>query len=358
MEAKLDPAQFGNQRGISIQHYLIQMLQRILSTLDNNSKGDVFAVIANLVDWDNAFPRQCPKLGIESFIENGVRPSLIPLLVNYFQDRKMSVKWHGCRSAPRIIRGGGPQGATLGLLEYLSQSNKSADCVDVKDRFKFVDDLTILEIVNLLTIGITSMNMKQTVPSDLPSHNQFIPAQNLQSQKWLDQINKWTENQKMIINEKKTKTMLINFTEKYQFATRLQLKDENVEVINSTKLLGTIISDDLKWDLNTQNLVKKANARMALLRKVASFGAPLEDLKTIYVLFIRSILEQSATVWHSSLSEENIKDLERVQKSAIRIILKEKYKGYKQSLAMIGSEDLETRRKNLCLDFPIKCVKK
>ena len=145
----------------------------------------------------------------------------------------------------------------------------------------------------------------------------------------------------MIINEKKTKTMLINFTEKYQFATRLQLKDENVEVINSTKLLCTIISDDLKWDLNTQNLVKKANARMALLRKVASFGAPLEDLKTIDVLFIRSILEQSATVWHSSLSEENIKDLERVQKSAIRIILIENYKGYKQSLAMVG---LETRR--------------
>jgi len=123
MEAKLDPAQFGNQRGISIQHYLIQMLRRIISTLYNNSKGDVFAVITNLVDWDNAFPRQCPKLGIESFIENGVRPSLIPLLVNYFQDRKMSVKWHGCRSVPRIIRGDGPQGATLGLLEYQSESN-------------------------------------------------------------------------------------------------------------------------------------------------------------------------------------------------------------------------------------------
>ena len=105
-------------------------------------------------------------------------------------DKKMSVKWHGCRSAPRIIRGGGPQDATLGLLEYISQSNKSADCVDVKDRFKFVDDLTILEIVNLLTIGITSMNMKQTVPSDLPSHNQFIPAQNLQSKKnWIKLIN-------------------------------------------------------------------------------------------------------------------------------------------------------------------------
>ena len=108
MEAKLDPAQFGNQKGVSIQHYLIQMLHRILSVLDNNSKGDVFAVVANMIDWNNAFPRQCPKLGVESFMKNGVRPALIPLLINYFQDRKMSVKWHGCRSIPKDIKGGGP----------------------------------------------------------------------------------------------------------------------------------------------------------------------------------------------------------------------------------------------------------
>ena len=140
------------------------MLHRILAVLDNNSKGDVFAVVASLVDWNNAFPRQCPKLGVESFLENGVRPSLIPVLVNYFQDRKMTVKWHGCQSVPKDIMGGGPQGATLGLLEYLSQSNHSADCVDVLDRFKFVDDLTILEVVNLLTVGITSFNIRLQVP--------------------------------------------------------------------------------------------------------------------------------------------------------------------------------------------------
>ena len=119
MEAKLDPAQFGNQKGISIQHYLIQMLHRILTALDTNSKGDVFAVVASLIDWNNAFPRQCPTLGVKSFMENGVRPSLIPVLINYFEDRKMSVKWHGCRSAPKHIKGGGPQGATLGLLECI-----------------------------------------------------------------------------------------------------------------------------------------------------------------------------------------------------------------------------------------------
>ena len=144
------------------------MLDRILSGLDNNSKGDVFAVVANLIDWNNAFPRQCPKLGVESFLNNGVCPSLIPVLINFFQDRKMSVKWHGCFSVPKDIKGGGQQGATLGLLEYLSQSNNSADCVGVVDRFKFVDDLTILEIVNLLSVGITSFNIKH--PNSQPVH--------------------------------------------------------------------------------------------------------------------------------------------------------------------------------------------
>ena len=66
---------------------------------------------------------------------------------------------------------------------------------------------------------------------------------------------------------------------------------------------------------------------MKIVTKVASFGASISDLKTIYFLFVRSQLEQSVVVWNSSLSAENINDLERVQKSALKIILGEKHKG-------------------------------
>ena len=113
MKVKSDPAQFGNEKGTSIQHYLIKMIHRILTVLDNNSRRETFAVVANLIDWNSAFPRQCPKLGIESFIQNGVRASLIPTLINYFQDRHMSVSWHGHQTVPTKINEGGPQGATL-----------------------------------------------------------------------------------------------------------------------------------------------------------------------------------------------------------------------------------------------------
>ena len=145
---------------------------------------------------------------------------------------------------PRKIRGGGPQGATLGILEYLAQSNNSADCVNVEERFKFVDDLTVLKIVNLITIGLSSFNLKSQVPSDIPVHGQFIPPESLKSQQWLNEINDWTRNQKMKINENKTKTM-INFTRNYQFTTRLSLNENDVEVIDSTKLLGTIITFEI-----------------------------------------------------------------------------------------------------------------
>ena len=65
-------------------------------------------------------------------------------------------------------------------------------------------------------------------------------------------------------------------------------------------------------------------------------------------------MEQSATVWHSSLTEENTNDIEGVQKSAVRIILGDTYSGYKKSLAKLDMESLKERRKQLCLNFALK----
>ena len=67
--------------------------------------------------------------------------------------------------------------------------------------------------------------------------------------------------------------MIFNFTNNHQFTIRVNIDDVKLEVIDNTKLLGTHITSDLKWDLNTINLIKKANARMQLLRKLSTFGA-------------------------------------------------------------------------------------
>ena len=88
--------------------------------------------------------------------------------------------------------------------------------------------------------------------------------------------------------KKKTKTMLFDFTSNYQFTTRLLLKNQPVEFFDSTRLLGTIISNDLSWDQNKSKIVKNANARMELVRRVASFGTPVEDIKNIYIFLLEA----------------------------------------------------------------------
>ena len=135
------------------------------------------------------------------------------------------------------------------------------------------------------------------------------------------------------------------------------IKGEKLAAVKETRLLGTIITDDLKWRRNTEYLVKKANQRMKMLHIASKFTSKFSDLKTIYKLFIRSILEQSAVVWHSSLNIKDSDELERVQKSATKIIMGNKYSDYDNALKFLQIDRLSERRKKLCLNFAKKSVK-
>ena len=73
-------------------------------------------------------------------------------------------------------------------LHYVSQSNNMSDCVPVHERLKYFDDLTVLELVKLLNIRLSSQNVKPSVPSNLPSHNQFVPNVHLKTQEYLNKI--------------------------------------------------------------------------------------------------------------------------------------------------------------------------
>ena len=255
------------------------------------------------------------------------------------------------------LNGGGPQGGLWGILEYLSQSNNNSDHISPNRKFKFIDDLSILEIVNLMSIGLSAYNFRNHVASDVPISGLFIESRNLETQEHVNKICKWTEDNKMKLNTEKSKAMIFNFTNDHQFATRVLMNNKEIQEIQETKLLGVYVNNKLNWDQNTKFLVQKANAKMRLLHKLVKFGVPQEDLKVIYILYIRSHLEQSCQVWHSSLTSENVTDLERVQKNALRIILQERYLTYTNALEVLALDSLYDRREKLCLLFAKKCLK-
>ena len=103
-----------------------------------------------------------------------------------------------------------------------------------------------------------------------------------------------------------------------------------------------------------KRIKKKANMRMGLLRKVSTFKPPLKELRLINIQYVRNILEQSCVVWNSILTMEQCENIERIQKNACRIILKNEYQCYKTALLKSNLKTLEERRVQLCLKFALK----
>ena len=58
---------------------------------------------------------------------------------------------------------------------------------------------------------------------------------------------------------------------------------------------------------------------MTILNKLYQFDVLSEELLEIYILYIRSAVQQSAMVWSSSLTKGEQGDLEKTQKVALKI---------------------------------------
>ena len=79
------------------------------------------------------------------------------------------------------------------------------------------------------------------------------------------------------------------------------------------------------------------------------------QLLSVYQLRIRSTLEFASPVFHSSLTKDQSKRIEMVQKRAI--ILGRNYNNYESAFTTLNQERHCTRREECCLNFAIKCSK-
>ena len=88
-----------------------------------------------------------------------------------------------------------------------------------------------------------------------------------------------------------------------------------------------------------------------MLRRVRELGGSTQDLLDVFVLQIRSLTEIACPVWNGSITKKNSDTLERLQKTAMKIIFGHTYKSYQKSLNLLGLKTLEERRKDVCLKF-------
>ena len=128
-------------------------------------------------------------------------------------------------------------------------------------------------------------------------------------------------------------------------------------VYPETKLVGVILSEDLRWHKNTFYICQKARQKMWMLRRMVKLGLETSTMFDVYTKEVRSILELAVPVWHSGLTKLQSTDIERIQKISFKILLGNNYLDYKQACKYLSAQTLEERRVKLCLKFARKTLK-
>ena len=83
----------------------------------------------------------------------------------------------------------------------------------------------------------------------------------------------------------------------------------------SAKILGLTIQSNLRWDGHVSVIIKKCNRKLYMFRSIKKHGLSLEDLKTVYIGYIRPVLEYCAPVFNSGLTKCQIKSLKNKSKN-------------------------------------------
>jgi hypothetical protein len=160
----------------------------------------------------------------------------------------------------------------------------------------------------------------------------------------------------MKINSSKSNYMVFSRSHE-NFATSLTLNGDKIDRKEVNKILGIWLTEDAgDWQRNTSEICKKAYGRMSMLTKLKYVGVGIEDLIDIYSLFVRSCAEYCSVVFHSSLTNEQSRKLENIQKTSLKIILSDNYVNYPAACEMTGLLSLAERRQNRMLSYAKKCI--
>ena len=96
----------------------------------------------------------------------------------------------------------------------------------------------------------------------------------------------------------------------------------SLERVETFKYLGIQFSSDLSWHSHTKALCKKSRKLVGLLHRNFATHSPPSVMLKLYKSFIRPKLEYASIVWNPHL-KCIIKDMEKVQKFALKVCLKQ-----------------------------------
>ena len=195
----------------------------------------------------------------------GTAGDLLIWFCSYLTDRRQRVVIPGAESAWKFIRAGVPQGSILGPLLFLLFINDIVTDIGSNIRL-FADDTSLFIFVKYpdTAAELINLDLKKT---------------------WL-----------VSFNPRKTESLLISRKLNKALHPPLFVENQVISEVESHKHLGVFLSNDCSWHKHIDYIKEKAWGRINVMRRWKLF-LDRKSLETIYLTFIRPVLEYADVVW-------------------------------------------------------------
>ena len=375
-EVKPKNSQYGGEPGASAAHLLVEVLDDITSTLEDNRMG----VALSSIDFSKAFNRLDHSHCLRTLAARGASNSILRLLGSFLSGRTMTVKVDCHFSEPHPVNARAPQGSVLGCYLFnigvddleegfdggeqeQEEAHKETLCntadfpaASTPKRVRNLPEATLSPIASRKQSFELLPRVANIPPWVLKPKDPRLKDRGLRSYKFVDNsvitspVNmrsallledgdgpfKKIEDKRMEsllshvagnavrkgmkINAKKTNLMCVSAATPFRPLVQIQLEDQMTSGQDKMKILGVIIDSDCSFRSHVENVRINLRRRTWALSKLRRYGVKEDKLVRAYTSLIRPVVEYAAPAWHSLITAEQSELLECQQTQALKNI--------------------------------------
>jgi hypothetical protein len=294
-------SQYGFSKGSSCEHLVGDLLNEIAMAFNDKS---VLAVDMILLDFTNAFGSVNHSGILNSYEDMGIGGRLLDLLKDDLRNRRQFVSYNSITSSCTPINRGIIQGGIKSPNAFKYYVKSLPAVLQHMKIYQYCDDTTVI--------------------------NAIRDTEDIQhTQADLDNLVDWCSRMDLSING--SKSYFIRFSTRRdlrQLPTTYIINGEPVEASDQATLLGIIIDKKLTFDAHCNMRILNASRSWACIKKIL-WGIDWATLRSIYIVYIRTIIEYGSNIWHPNKGQ--MTRLESFQRRCTRYLF------YKQNPSSIGT---------------------
>ena len=283
-----------SKKGHSTDHAIVRLVDQIYESFENDNY-----TLGVFIDLSKAFDTIDYSILLKNLEMYGVSTTNLTWFASYLNGRKQYIKiTESADTLKKDIKCGVPQASILGPLLFLLYVNDLPNSSNVLFPIMFENDTNFFfEHSNINTLFKTF-------------NDELI------------KINEWFSANKLSLNVGKIKFLLFHKSGKKcsipSYLPTLKTNNHDIERVNTMKLLGVLLDDNLSWKEHIKYLENKIAKNIGLMCRAKPF-LNKESLLALYYSYIHSYLNYANLAWGSTYLT-NLKKLRSQQKHAIRIV--------------------------------------